>query len=103
MLLRYFSLDCGDNDDGCDNDDNDDEDDEQGIRHLGMSPCASENLTVLELDNCPLITDLRFFYTTADGCDDDSGYRLIKNQDGLLSPRLLLKSSELDQYRKIAE
>ena len=33
--------------------------DSQGIRHLGMSPCASENLTVLELDNCPLITDLR--------------------------------------------
>lgn len=25
-----------------------------------MSPCASENLTVLELDNCPLITDLRW-------------------------------------------
>lgn len=22
-----------------------------------MSPCAAENLTVLELDNCPLITD----------------------------------------------
>ena len=55
-------------DDSDDNDDNDDdEDDEQGIRHLGMSPCASENLTVLELDNCPLITDLRFFCTTADG------------------------------------
>jgi len=31
---------------------------DEGIRHLGMSPCASENLTVLELDNCPLITDL---------------------------------------------
>jgi len=30
---------------------------DEGIRHLGMSPCASENLTVLELDNCPLITD----------------------------------------------
>lgn len=22
-----------------------------------MSPCAAENLTVLELDNCPLVTD----------------------------------------------
>lgn len=30
---------------------------DDGIRHLGMSPCASEHLTVLELDNCPLITD----------------------------------------------
>ena len=30
---------------------------DEAIRHLGMSPCASENLTVLELDNCPLITD----------------------------------------------
>ena len=37
-----------------------DQNDSQGIRHLGMSPCASENLTVLELDNCPLITDLRW-------------------------------------------
>ena len=27
------------------------------LRHLGMSACASENLTVLELDNCPLVTD----------------------------------------------
>lgn len=30
---------------------------DEGIRHLGTSPCAAENLTVLELDNCPLITD----------------------------------------------
>lgn len=30
---------------------------DEGIRHLGMSACAAENLTVLELDNCPLITD----------------------------------------------
>ncbi len=29
-----------------------------GIRHLGAASCASEFLTVLELDNCPLITDL---------------------------------------------
>ena len=30
---------------------------DEGIRHLGSSPCATEHLTVLELDNCPLITD----------------------------------------------
>ena len=30
---------------------------DEGIRHLGGSACATENLTVLELDNCPLITD----------------------------------------------
>ena len=30
---------------------------DEAIRQLGMSPCASENLVVLELDNCPLITD----------------------------------------------
>lgn len=30
---------------------------DEGIRHVGMSPCAAEHLAVLELDNCPLITD----------------------------------------------
>ena len=30
---------------------------DEGIRQLGMAPCASENLNVLELDNLPLITD----------------------------------------------
>lgn len=30
---------------------------DEGIRQLGTSPCAAEHLTVLELDNCPLITD----------------------------------------------
>lgn len=30
---------------------------DEGIRHLGSGPCATENLSVLELDNCPLITD----------------------------------------------
>ena len=39
--------------------------DSQGIRHLGMSPCASENLTVLELDNCPLVTDASLEQLTA--------------------------------------
>ena len=66
-----------DNDDDDDDNDNDEDDDEQGIRHLGMSPCASENLTVLELDNCPLITDLRCC-TTSHACDHDSGNCLIK-------------------------
>ena len=31
---------------------------DEGIRQLGMAPCASENLNVLELDNLPLITDV---------------------------------------------
>lgn len=30
---------------------------DEGIRQLALSPCAAENLAVLELDNCPLITD----------------------------------------------
>ncbi|CAB4066874.1 FBXL2_20 [Lepeophtheirus salmonis] len=30
---------------------------DEGIRQLGLSPCSSEHLTVLELDNLPLITD----------------------------------------------
>jgi len=30
---------------------------DEGIRHLGVSTCATETLQVLELDNCPLITD----------------------------------------------
>ena len=30
---------------------------DEGTRALGSSPCASETLTVLELDNCPLVTD----------------------------------------------
>ncbi|KOB76204.1 putative f-box protein [Operophtera brumata] len=28
-----------------------------GIRQLSLSPCAAEHLTVLGLDNCPLVTD----------------------------------------------
>ncbi|CAH2216894.1 jg22665, partial [Pararge aegeria aegeria] len=28
-----------------------------GIKQLSMSPCAAEHLTVLGLDNCPLVTD----------------------------------------------
>ena len=35
-------------------------------RHLGLSACASENLVVLELDNCPLITDTSLDHLT--GC-----------------------------------
>ena len=30
---------------------------DEGIRHLGMSPCSTEHLAVLGLDNCPLISD----------------------------------------------
>lgn len=30
---------------------------DDGIRHLTTSSCAAESLSVLELDNCPLITD----------------------------------------------
>ena len=30
---------------------------DEGIRQLGAAPCSSEHLTVLELDNLPLITD----------------------------------------------
>ncbi|RXG58934.1 F-box/LRR-repeat protein 20 [Armadillidium vulgare] len=30
---------------------------DEGIRHLGVSPCSTEHLAVLELDNCPLISD----------------------------------------------
>ncbi|KAJ0170131.1 hypothetical protein K1T71_014059 [Dendrolimus kikuchii] len=29
-----------------------------GIKQLSMSPCAAEHLTVLGLDNCPLVTDV---------------------------------------------
>lgn len=30
---------------------------DEGIRHIGTSACATEVLKVIELDNCPLITD----------------------------------------------
>uniref|UniRef100_A0A8C9TXI6 F-box/LRR-repeat protein 2 n=1 Tax=Scleropages formosus TaxID=113540 RepID=A0A8C9TXI6_SCLFO len=30
---------------------------DDGIRHLGGGPCAHDRLEVVELDNCPLITD----------------------------------------------
>ena len=35
---------------------------DDGIRHLGVSTCATETLQVLELDNCPLITDASLEY-----------------------------------------
>lgn len=31
---------------------------DEGIRQLAAGSCAAESLSVLELDNCPLITDL---------------------------------------------
>ena len=39
---------------------------DEGIRHLGTSPSAKQNLAMLELDNCPLITDSSLDYLT--GC-----------------------------------
>ncbi len=30
---------------------------DDGIRQLGSGPCAHDRLEVIELDNCPLITD----------------------------------------------
>ena len=30
---------------------------DDGIRHLGNGACAHDRLEVIELDNCPLITD----------------------------------------------
>lgn len=38
---------------------------DEGIRHLSLSPCAAENLTVLELDNCPLVTDVSLEHLTS--------------------------------------
>ena len=35
---------------------------DEGIRHIGTSPSSSESLTVLELDNCPLVTDASLDY-----------------------------------------
>jgi len=30
---------------------------DEGIRHIGGGQCAIEHLQIIELDNCPLITD----------------------------------------------
>lgn len=38
---------------------------DEGIKHLSVSSCASEYLTVLELDNCPLITDASLDHLTS--------------------------------------
>ena len=35
---------------------------DEGIRHLGCSPCATESMSFLGLDNCPLITDASLEY-----------------------------------------
>ena len=37
----------------------------EGIKHLGQSSAARDKLTVLELDNCPLITDRGLDYLMA--------------------------------------
>ena len=39
---------------------------DEGIRHIGTSACATEQLQVIELDNCPLITDASLEHLT--GC-----------------------------------
>ena len=41
---------------------------DEGIRHIGHSACATEQLRILELDNCPLITDASLDYLT--GCQN---------------------------------
>ena len=41
---------------------------DEGIQHIGHSACATEQLRVLELDNCPLITDASLDYLT--GCQN---------------------------------
>lgn len=35
---------------------------DEGVRYIGSSACAQENLHVLELDNCPSITDVSIDY-----------------------------------------
>ena len=35
---------------------------DEGIRHLANSFCAMETLSVLELDNCPLVSDIALDY-----------------------------------------
>jgi len=30
---------------------------DEGVRHIGSGACATDSLTILELDNCPLISD----------------------------------------------
>ena len=41
---------------------------DEGIRHIGHSAWATEQLHILELDNCPLITDASLDYLT--GCQN---------------------------------
>lgn len=41
---------------------------DEGIRHIGSGACATEQLRILELDNCPLITDASLEHLT--GCQN---------------------------------
>lgn len=38
---------------------------DSGIHHLASSACGADTLTVLELDNCPLISDLSLGHLAA--------------------------------------
>jgi len=38
---------------------------DEGVRHVGSGACATDSLTVLELDNCPLISDAALDHLTA--------------------------------------
>lgn len=38
---------------------------DEGVRHVGSGACATDSLTVLELDNCPLISDAALDHLTS--------------------------------------
>jgi len=38
---------------------------DEGVRHVGSAACATDSLTILELDNCPLISDAALDHLTS--------------------------------------
>ena len=38
---------------------------DEGVRHVGLAACAADSLTILELDNCPLISDAALDHLTS--------------------------------------
>ena len=38
---------------------------DEGVRHVGLGACATDSLTILELDNCPLISDAALDHLTS--------------------------------------
>jgi len=38
---------------------------DEGVRHVGLGACATDSLTTLELDNCPLISDAALDHLTS--------------------------------------